>query len=272
MAATDELLANAAHCTLAYRVENGPALTPLACWSDGGGLWMTTSRHAAKVTALRRDPRCAVWIPPPDGDGAGVVIDGTARIYDRSDPVGFALHAPPIAAALAALALTHRAALTGYVRDLPKIPAQWLPQSRVLIRVRIDRARSRRAPDDVRGVGPVLPTEVPSAVRRALTGVRHVTLATMRDDVLTVQPAVWSAGFQLHVRTAVLPGADTPACVTVDHAPGQRPSTKVGLLLRGTIDRDMRLHPVRASWWEGFSGDSAALRAPTSASGIVLPD
>lgn len=293
MPTTDTLLANVHRCMLAYRVSEGPAITPVACWSDGGGLWLTTSRQAGKVAALRRDPRCALWIAPPStsgsaavahgdatsggaavghGNGAGVVVDGTARIFDRSDPVGLALHAPTIAAALAGLALTHGSAVAGYVRDLPRLPSAWLPQSRVLIRVRIDRARSRMAPREVTGVGPVLPTELPSAVRRALTGIRHVTLATQRGDALAVQPAVWGAGFQLDVGATVVPEADTPACVAVDHDPGDRPSSQIGLLLRGTMDSEFRFHPVRASWWQGFSGGSAMLRAPATTSGIVLPD
>lgn len=272
MVSTDELLATADHCMLAYRVDNGPAMTPLACWSDGGGVWMTTSRHAAKTAALRRDARCGVWIAPPDGDGAGVVIDGTARIYEPSDPISFALHAPTVAAASAALAMTHRRALAGYVLDLPRLPAHWQPQSRVLVRVRIDRARSRRVPDRVTGVGPVLPTELPSTVRRALTGARHVTLATQRGDALSVQPAVWGAGFRLDVGTTIVPEAEIPACIVVEHAPGQRPSTKVGLMLRGSVDAGLTFTPVRVVWWEGFSGGAAAVRAPTTASGIVLPD
>lgn len=279
MPTTDTLLANVDRCMLAYRVSDGPAITPVACWSDGGGLWLTTSRQASKVAALRRDPRCVLWIAPPSGSGevghgtgAGVVVDGTARVFDRSDPVGLALHAPTISAALAGLALTHRSAVAGYVRDLPRLPSAWLPQSRVLIRVRIDRARSRMAPRQVTGVGPVLPTELPSAVRRALTGIRHVTLATQRGDALAVQPAVWGAGFQLDVGATVVPDADTPACVAVDHDPGDRPSSQIGLLLRGTIDGGFRFHPVRATWWQGFSSGSAMLRAPATTSGIVLPD
>lgn len=273
MPTTDTLLANAARCLLAYRVSDGPAMTPVACWSDGGGLWMTTSRHATKVTALRRDPRCAVWIEPPSPTEAGVAIDGSARIFDLSDPVGLALHGPTISAALAALALTHRDALAGYVRDLPRLPVAWMPQNRVLIRVRVDRARSRMAPQRVTGVGPVLPPELPAGVRRALTGARHVALAVQRDDALTVQPAVWGAGFQLDVGATVVPDSAAPACVAVDHHVDARPSTKVGVLLRGTLDAGFRFHPRRASWWEGFTGGGTALRPSTgTSSGIVLPD
>lgn len=268
----DTLLMYADRCLLAYRVADGPAMTPVACWSDGGGLWLTTSRHAVKVAALRRDPRCAVWIEPQAGSDAGIAIDGSARIYDLSDPVGLALHAPTISAALAALALTHRSALAGYVRDLPRLPSAWMPQRRVLIRVRIDRARSRMAPQHVTGVGPVLPTELPSGVRRALTGARHVVLALQRGDALEVQPAVWGAGFQLDAGAGVVPDADTPACIAVDQHVDARPTSKVGLLLRGTLDSGFRFRPTRATWWEGFSVGSSALREPATASGIVLPD
>jgi hypothetical protein len=272
MSSTETILANAEHCLLALRTARGPVMTPLACWSDGGGLWLATSRQTLDVEALRRDPRCAVWIaPPPDGD-AGIAIDGSARIYDTSDPLRLALHAPTIAAALAALALTHRSAIAGYARDLPRTSRTLTPQRPVLLRVRIDRARSRMVPQRVTGVGPVLPTELPSTVRRALTGVRHVALALLRGDALVVHPAVWGTGFQLDVGAGLVPPAATPACVAVDRHVEGEPSARAGLLLEGTVDSGFQFRPSRAVWWDGLSVGSAELRKPTSDSGVVLPD
>jgi hypothetical protein len=272
MSPSDSLLDQATRCLVAYRVSDGPAMTPMACWSDGGGLWMTTSRRAAKVSALRRDPRCAVWIEPPDPTEPGVALDCTARVFDRSDPLGLALHGPTISAALAALAVTHRSSLTGYVRDLPQLPVRWLPTNRVLLRLRVDRARSRLAPQRRSGVGPVLPDELPAAVRRGVTGTRLVTLATQRGDALAVQPAIWGAGFQLDVGATAVPDGDTPACVVVDAHDDPRPSTRRGVLLRGHVDRAMAFHPRRAVWWDGFQTGAAAVRPPSTASGITLPD
>jgi hypothetical protein len=272
MAASDTLLAQATRCLIAYRVSDGPAMTPMACWSDGGGLWMTTSRRAAKVTALRRDARCALWIEPADPAEPGVAVDGTARVYDLSDPIGLALHAPTISAALAAMAVTHRAALAGYVRDLPQLPTRWMPQGRVLIRVRVDRARSRLAPQRRSGVGPLLPSELPAGVRRAVTGTRLVTLAMQRGDTLVVQPAVWNAGFALDLGVGAVPGGRTPACVVVDAHRQPRPSTKVGVLLRGHVDDGLVFHPRRAVWWEGFDSSAGPVQPPTTSSGITLPD
>lgn len=272
MAASDTLLAQATRCLVAYRVSDGPAMTPMACWSDGGGLWMTTSRRAAKVRALRRDPRCAVWIEPDDPAEPGVAVDGTARVYDLSDPIGLALHAPTISAALAAMAVTHRAALAGYARDLPQLPARWMPQGRVLIRVRVDRARSRLGPQRRTGVGPLLPSELPAGVRRAVTGARLVTLAMQRGDALVVQPAVWNAGFALDLGVGAVPDGRTPACIVVDAHDQPRPSTKVGVLLRGHVDDGLVFRPRRAVWWEGFDASAGPIQPPTSASGITLPD
>lgn len=243
----------------------------LACWSDGGGLWLMTSWRTDEVTALRRDPRCAVWIGDP-ATHAGIAIDGSARIYDLSDPLRLALHAPTISAALTALALAHRSAIAGYVRDLPRVPVARVTQPRVLMRLRINRARRRMVPRHVTGMGPVLPTELPSGVRRALAGVRHVVLALQRGDGLEVQPAVWKAGFQLDVGAGVVPNPDTPACVAVDRYVDARPAESVGLLLHGTVDGRFRFRPVRATWRQGVSVGSSALREPAAASGIVLPD
>jgi hypothetical protein len=272
MAASDTLLARATRCLIAYRVSDGPSMTPMACWSDGGGLWMTTSRQAAKVAALRRDPRCAMWIEPDDPGDPGVAVDGTARVHDLSDPVGLALHAPTISAALAAMAVTHRTALAGYVRDLPQLPGRWRPHSRVLIRVRVDRARSRLAPQRRSGVGPRLPSQLPAGVRRAVTGARLVTLALQRGDTLTVQPAVWNAGFALDVGASAVPDGPAPACIVIDAHDDPRPSAKVGVLLRGHVDPSLTFHPRRAVWWEGFSSSAGPVTPPTSASGITLPD
>lgn len=272
MAAPDTLLARASHCQLAYGVSDGVAMTPMAYWSDGGGLWMTSSRRAAKIAALRRDGRCAVWIAPPDPSEPGVAVDGRARVYDLSDPVGVALHWPAISGALAGLALRHRSALTGYVQDLPGLPSAWLPHNRVLLRVRIDAARGRLAPQRVEGVGPLLPPVLPSGVRRALTGVRRVTLATLDADRIVVRPAVWGTDFRLDVSATAIPAPDTPACVVADSAPSARPSAKTGVLLRGTLGPDLRLHPTRAVWWEGFSLDAAPVDLADRSSAIVLPD
>jgi hypothetical protein len=271
MPPTDTLLDNAEHCLLVYRDGGGPAMTLADCWSDGGGIWLTTSRRAAETAALRRDRRCALWIDPPTPSEAGVAVDGSARIYDLSDPVGLLLHAPAISAALTALALTHRAAIAGYVRHLPRMPATWMPHDRVLMRVRIDRARSRMPPQHVSGVGPVLPTELPAGVRRVLTSERHVALALQRDDSLLVQPAVWGRGFQLDVGASAVPEADMPACILVDQRRAV-PSNRVVLLLRGTVDGGFRFRPTGAAWSEGFSTGSAALGDPATSSGIVLPD
>jgi hypothetical protein len=272
MPSTDTVLARATHCLLAHRSPDGPVMTPLACWSDGGGLWLMTSRQTVDAEALRRDPRCAVWIQPPPGADAGIAIEGSARIYDLTDPVRLALHAPTISAAIAALALTHRSAIAGFVRDLPQASRTVTPQRPVLMRVRIDWARSRMVPQHVSGVGPVLPTQIPSAVRRALTGVRHVVLTLLRGDALVVQPAVWSSGFQLDVGAGLVPSAATPACVAVDRHVDARPAARAGLLLEGTVDSGFRFRPARATWWEGWSVGSTTLGEPATASGIVLPD
>jgi hypothetical protein len=97
-------------------------------------------------------------------------------------------------------------------------------------------------------------------------------LALQRGDGLEVQPAVWKAGFQLDVDAGVVPNPDTPACVAVDRYVDARPAESVGLLLHGTVDGRFRFRPVRATWRQGVSVGSSALREPAAASGIVLPD
>src|SRR5690606_6146192 len=94
MPATETILATARRCVVAHRGTDGPGVAAVSCWSDGGGLWMLPARHPEMEAALRRDPSRVVWIPPETAGGTGVAIDGHARIFDTSDPIALALHAP----------------------------------------------------------------------------------------------------------------------------------------------------------------------------------
>jgi hypothetical protein len=256
-------------CLLAFRGRTGPILAPMAYWSDGEHLWMSTAGTTLKAERLLADDRCAVLVT--GDDGASVSALGSARVFRPGDPLGLVLHGPAIAGAMAALAASNASSIGGYVQDAARIPSRFLPHNRVVVRVRLDEVASVAAPAVPAGVAPALPTVVPADVRRALGGQRRVAVA-VDEPGLRVLPAVWSAGFALTAPDGHALPDGARAAVALDADPEARPTEVVGLSLRGAV-ADGRLVPERATWWEGFSLATADVPAPSaSSSGIVLPD
>jgi hypothetical protein len=265
-----EMLEATPHCLLACRGPQGPLLVPTPFWFDGAGLWMTTASTRPHVAALRRDPRCAVYVSSDD-ETMGVVADGLARVYGSFDAVGVATHAITISAALAALAAKNAGALLGSLQDLGRIPPSWLSRNRVAARVLLGEAAPVPPPQaSSGGVAPALPTSIPPAVRRALSGRRLVALATEVDAHLEVGPAVWSDGLVLTTPPSRRLVSGAPATVTVYRGPGGRLTAAAGLSLSGKIGDANRLCASRATWWQGFEEGSVDVAAASN--GIVLPD
>lgn len=270
MRQTEQLLRRAAHCVLGYRTSRGPAVSSTIFWWDGAGLWVPAFADATMTEALRRDGRCAIWIPPDDG-GSGVALEATARTYDLGDPLSLALHFPPVSAALVALALKHRQVLAGYLRDVPRILRPGPSTVAVVIRARVDRLRGIRPPAVGGGIGPALPSVVPADIRRAVTGTREVTLAWLERDTLRLEPAVWDAGLRLETAAGSTPRDSATACVLASAAVEPRQVPTTGLVLSGRLRDRARLEPVLAAWWHGVTAGSAEL-VPEPAGGIELPD
>jgi hypothetical protein len=257
-------------CLLAFAGVNGPILSPMAYWSDGAHLWMTTSGSGVKAERLARDGSCAVYVAGADGVGASA--RGTARIFSAADPLGLVLHGPAITAAMAALAASNASSLGGYVQDAARVPLRFLPHNRVIVRVRLDDLQTFEEPAVPAGVAPALPTIVPSDIRRVLSGERRVVLAVGGPE-LRIAPAVWGAGFALTLPAGVPVPEGTRVAAVLDADPEGRPTEVVGLSLRGAVAADGRLVPERATWWEGFALTSADVPpAAVGRSGIVLPD
>lgn len=277
---TTDLLREATRCMLAFSGEHGPLLSPMAFWSDGASLWMSTSASSFKVQRFAKESQCAVYVHGPDEDSRGVVIDGSARVFSLDDPIGLATHWPTISAAMAALAVKNSASLAGYALDLPRVPLRWLPTNRVAVRVRMDRLHAVAPPLPGPGIAPALPGVVPPEIRRGLAGKRQVVVATDQSGMLRIRPATWGAGFSLELSAGPDVPAGTPVVVGLDLDVQSRPSQIVGLSLHGTIESQARagagdgkpvLRPERATWWHGF--DVSGAQIPTRpAGGIVLPE
>src|SRR5256714_10994199 len=114
-----------------------PLVSPAAFHFGGGALWMTTSRHAAKLTLARRDPRAAFLVSPVARRRAhGVLLQGLLEAYDPRSPrsqLRAALQGPGFALNLAGYALKNAAFIGGYLLDLASIPPEWWPHNRVLL-------------------------------------------------------------------------------------------------------------------------------------------
>src|SRR5215469_15049733 len=119
-----------------------PLVTPAAFHFGGDALWMTTSRHAVKLVLARRDPRAAFLVTSQSRRGRrGVLLQGMLETFDPRSLRG-QLHAlrqgPGLALNLAGYALKNAAFVGGYVLDLARIPAEWWPHNRVLLRLKPD--------------------------------------------------------------------------------------------------------------------------------------
>ena len=270
MTDAEEILDRATRCVLAFSGKRGPVVAPMAYWADGSALWMSTPAASVKAAAMRRRPNCSVYVAPVDGIGPGVVLAGRVRIYGLHDPLGLAVHGAVVSAAMTALATRNAGTILGYVQDARHVPQRFRPRNRVAVRFSIDEMRTVDAPEPGPGVAPPLPTVVSPAVRRALSGRRHVVVGTgAPSGTVAITPAVWASGYRLDVPAGdPLPEQGTAAVYLGDDPQG-RPTKVAGLLLSGELSGG-RLQPNRATWWEGF--DLTTVDIKTATSSVIIPE
>jgi hypothetical protein len=258
-----------------------PLVNPAAFHFGGGALWMTTSRHAAKLTLARRDPRAAFLVTPePRGRSHGVLLQGVLEAYDPISPrsqLRAVLQGPGFALNLAGYALKNAPYIGGYLLELPSIPVDWWPHNRVLLRLVADR---------VALVPPLTPP--PAAAQRVPGAPGEVANAVARHRTAQLcwiaagRPVMASATWTLDGSDALawLP-ADVPeppvngaqAALVIEHHHAFRATRMLGLCLRGRLRpepaaRDaiaarygttptaegtaLRLTAARLTWWRGF--------------------
>jgi len=271
-----------------------PLVSPAAFHYGGGALWMTTSRHAAKLTLARRDPRAAFLVTPEARRRAhGVLLQGMLEAYDPRSPgsqLRAAMHGPGFALNLAGYALKNAAFIGGYLLDLARIPSEWWPHNRVLLRL---------VPDRVGLVPPLAPP--PAAAERVPGAPAQVAHAVGRHRTAELcwlaggRPVMATAAWALHGPDAVAvlpphgprpPREGAPAALVIEHHHPFRATRMLGLCLRGRLRPEpaaralvearytgelpeggtaVRIELARLTWWRGFEVRTRAMdRSPAA--------
>jgi len=258
-----------------------PLVSPAAFHFGGDAIWMTTSRHAVKLVLARRDPRAAFLVASGSRRGAsGVLLQGMLETYDPRSPrddLRAVMQGPSIGLNLAGYALKNAAFIGGYVLDLARIPAEWWPQNRVLLRLKPDRV-SLLPPLPVPPARPERVSSVPGQVAHAVSRHREAQLCWVMAGLPVLASAAWTLdGPDL---LAWLPGSvprpprsGASAAVVIEHHHPFRATRMLGLCLRGKLGLEpdakatiaqryggdlpedgwvLRLQVARVTWWRGF--------------------
>ena len=258
-----------------------PLVNPAAFHYGGDSVWLTTSRHAAKIALARKRPEASFLV---DGRSHSVLLEGSVEVYDPLTVPGQVrafLEGPGFYLNLAGYALKNAAFIGGYLWDLARIPGDWWPQNRALLRLRGTKAWSLpsvSAPPAEPAPVPV----VPAGVRRSLTRVPVAYLCTILDGTPLMAPALWTAQGHLSVVTGVAAflGIERRARggIVIESHHAYRATRMVGAYLRGRFTAEaeakravaeryslttpppgmgLRFEPERATWWRGFNVQSA---------------
>src|SRR5262252_3896188 len=268
-----------------------PLVSPAAFHFGGDAIWMTTSRHAVKLILARRDPRAAFLVASGARRGAsGVLLQGMLETYDPlslRDDLRAVMQGPSLALNLAGYALKNARFIGGYILDLARIPAEWWPQNRVLLRLKPDRV-SLVPPLLVPPAQPERLPGVPGQVAYAVSRSREAQLCWVTAGFPLLASAAWTLDGP-HV-PVWLPG-DVPgpprsgaaAALVIEHHHPFRATRMLGLCLRGKLKPEpdvkatvaerygghlaegglaLRLHVDRLTWWRGFEVRSGVSRQP----------
>jgi hypothetical protein len=261
-----------------------PLVNPAAYHFGDGSIWMTTSRYATKLALARRDPRAGFLV----GVGSSsVLLLGTLEAFDPlsvSGQLRAALQGPSFYLNLAGYALKNANFVGGYVMDLTKIPSQWWPQNRVVLRLKAHRAVTQLAEP----VPPLEAARVPgisAKLARSLGKVGTAFACWVQGGYPVLSPVQWSTdGSSLFAVSR----ADTPAAppkpvagaIVVESHHRFRATRMIGACLRGRLETDedafaavaerygvafetgfgLRLEPARATTWSGFEVTTQAVQ------------
>src|SRR4030088_522545 len=258
-----------------------PLVNPSVFNLASGSLWMTTSRYAAKTIIAKRDPRAAFLV---DGGTRAVLLRGVYEIVDPlsiSSQIRAMLDGPAYFLGMAGYTLRNIPFIAGYALDVTRLPREWMPYNRVVLRLRLSDA------DLVQGV-PFPPAQaarvpaVPAEVSRRLAGVSRGYACWIEGGMPVMRPAFWEVehGQVIVAPTSGRPRAGSVGALVVESHHSFRPSQMVGACVRGTfgsatdgsaiaerygIEPDdvpiaMELRVERVTAWRGFDITTAVPR------------
>lgn len=273
---------------LALRAGRWPLVNPAAFYYGSDAVWITTSRHAVKASLARKNAPATFLVD--DGQHC-VLLEGAAELFDALSlpaQVRAALEGPRFYVNLAGYAIKNAAYIGGYLRDIARIPGEWWPQNRAVLRLRAERAWSLPTIPQPPAGSALLPG-LPAGVRRSLAREPVGYLCTLVDGVPLMAPALWAeeAGDGLRVVTGVagflgIGRRGVPGGLAVEYHHRYRATRMTGAYLRGKLlvamdakeavkeryDLDvaprglgLRLEAERVTWWRGFEVRTAAVRA-----------
>lgn len=264
---------------LALKSGRMPLANPAAFSYTRGSLWMTTSRFAVKTVLARRDPRAAFFV---DGGPRALLVRGVLDVFDPLS-VGAQIRAllggPAVYMGMAGYALKNAPFVAGYLLDIARIPREWLPYNRVVLRLVVSEAELidvASFPDAQAARVPAVPAEI----GRRLAGVTRGYACWFEGGKPVIEPALWDAE-RGHITVAPMgdrhPRAGSGGALVVESHHKYRPSLMVGACLRGTfgaaedggaiadrynLDRadvpiTRELRPERVTAWRGFAVTSS---------------
>ena len=221
---------------LALRSGRLPLVNPAVFSYSGGSVWMTTSRYAAKTIIARRDPRAAFLV---DGGATAVLLRGVAEVLDPFDvpqQVRTFFAGPGYALGMVEYALRNAPFFAGYALDIARLPREWMPYNRVVLRLKLTDA------DLVEGA-PFPPAQaarvpaVPAEVSRRLAGVSRGYACWIEGGLPVLRPAFWEVdrGQVSVAPTSGRPRSGSPGALVVESHHRFRPSLMVGACIRGTF-------------------------------------
>ncbi|HEY3071478.1 MAG TPA: hypothetical protein VGJ46_01555 [Candidatus Limnocylindrales bacterium] len=269
-----EILGKASIGMLALRSGRLPLVNPAVYSFAQGSLWMTTSRYAAKTIIARRDPRVAFLV---DVGEKAVLLRGALEVFDPldlSNDVRAVLDGPAYFLGLAGYALRNAPFFAGYALDLMRLPREWMPYNRVVLRMRLSDADIVKGAPFPAAQAARVPA-VPAEVSRRLAGVSRGYACWIEGGSPVIRPAFWEVdrGRVTIAPTSGRPRAGAPGALVVESHHRFRPSLMVGACVRGTfvaspdgegvaerygiddteVPPVIDLKPERVTSWRGFA-------------------
>lgn len=267
---------------LALRAGRLPLVNPAVFSFASGSLWMTTSRFAAKTMLARRDPRAGFLV---DGGSRAVMVRGAIEVFDPlsiSSQVRAMLDGPGYMLGMAGYALKNAPFVAGYVLDVTRLPREWLPYNRVVMRLRPSDAELIEGIEFPAAQAARVPA-VPADVSRRLAGVSRGYACWIEGGMPVIRPAFWDVDRgQVSVAPASgRPRAGSPGALVVESHHRFRPSLMVGACMRGTfggvadgsgiadrygveaseVPSALELRAERVTSWRGFAISTAVPRS-----------